>query len=53
MKLFYQEELLTGYKSLAEKELENDLDANIWLSDKIQNALVGDYRDISDRYDKQ
>ena len=41
------------YKSLAEKELENDLDADIWLSDKVQNALVSDYKDISDRYDRQ
>jgi hypothetical protein len=41
------------YKSLAEKELENDLDADIWLSEKVQNALVHDYKDISDRYDRQ
>jgi hypothetical protein len=41
------------YKSLAEKELETDLDANIWLSNKVQNALVTDYKDISDRYDRQ
>ena len=41
------------YKSLAEKELENDLDADIWLSEKVQNALVPDYKDISDRYDRQ
>jgi hypothetical protein len=41
------------YKSLAEKELENDLDADIWLSEKVQNALVHDYKDISERYDKQ
>ena len=30
-----------------------DLDADIWLSEKVQNALVSDYKDISDRYDKQ
>ena len=41
------------YKNLAEKELKNDLDADIWLSDKVQNALVHDYKDISDRYDRQ
>jgi hypothetical protein len=41
------------YKSLAEKELETDLDADIWLSNKVQNALVSDYKDISDRYDRQ
>ena len=41
------------YKSLAEKELDTDLDANIWLSNKVQNALVSDYKDISDRYDRQ
>jgi hypothetical protein len=41
------------YKSIAEKELENDLGADIWLSEKVQNALVHDYKDISDRYDKQ
>ena len=41
------------YKSLAERELENDLDADIWLSEKVQNALVHDYKDISDRYDTQ
>jgi hypothetical protein len=41
------------YKSLAEKELEHSLDADIWLSEKVQNALVPDYKDISDRYDKQ
>jgi lipopolysaccharide export LptBFGC system permease protein LptF len=38
---------------LAEKELETHLDANIWLSNKVQNALVTDYTDISDRYDRQ
>lgn len=38
---------------MAEKELENDLEANIWLSEKVQSALISDYRDISDRYDKQ
>jgi hypothetical protein len=41
------------YKNLAEKELENDLDADIWLSGKVQNASVHDYKDISDRYDRQ
>jgi hypothetical protein len=41
------------YKSLAEKELETDLDADIWLSNKVQTALVSDYKDISDRYDRQ
>ena len=41
------------YKSLAEKELETDLDTGIWLSNKVQNALVSDYKDISDRYDRQ
>ena len=41
------------YKGFAEKELENDLDADIWLSEKVQNALVHDYKDISDRYDRQ
>lgn len=41
------------YKSIAEKELENDLGADIWLSGKVQNGLVQDYKDISDRYDKQ
>jgi len=41
------------YKSLTEKELESDLDADIWLSNKVQNALVSDYKDISDRYDRQ
>ena len=41
------------YKNLAEKELETNLDADIWLSNKVQNALVSDYKDISDRYDKQ
>ena len=41
------------YKSLAEKTLETDLDADIWLSNKVQNALVSDYKDISDRYDRQ
>jgi hypothetical protein len=41
------------YKSMAERELENDLDANIWLSEKTQSALVCDYKDISDRYDRQ
>jgi hypothetical protein len=41
------------YKSIAEKELANNLDADIWLSEKVQNALVPDYKDISDRYDKQ
>ncbi len=40
------------YKSLAEKELESDLDADIWLSNKVQNALVSDYKDISDRYNR-
>jgi hypothetical protein len=50
--------VLTGrtfdrYKCLAEKELGNDLDADIWLSEKVQNALVPDYKDISDRYDRQ
>jgi hypothetical protein len=29
------------------------LDANIWLSEKTQNILVRDYKDISDRYDRQ
>jgi hypothetical protein len=38
---------------LAEKELETHLVADIWLSNKIQNALVSDYKDISDRYDRQ
>jgi hypothetical protein len=33
--------------------LENDLEADIWVSDKVQNALVRDYKDISDRYDRQ
>jgi hypothetical protein len=41
------------YKSLAEKELETDLDADIWLSNKVQDALVSDYKDISDRNDRQ
>lgn len=41
------------YKSAAEKELENDFGADLWLSEKIQNALVPDYKDISDRYDRQ
>lgn len=41
------------YKSIAEKELENDLGADIWLSGKVQNGLVQDYKDISDRYDQQ
>jgi hypothetical protein len=41
------------YKSSAEKELESDLDADIWLSNKVQNALVSDYKDIFDRIDKQ
>jgi uncharacterized protein YbcC (UPF0753/DUF2309 family) len=41
------------YKSLAEKELENELGEDIWLSDKVQNGLVHDYKDISDRYDRQ
>ena len=41
------------YKSIAERELEIDCDANIWLSEKTQNALVNDYKDISDRYDRQ
>jgi hypothetical protein len=41
------------YKGIAEKELENNLDADIWLSEKVQNALVPDYKDISDRYDRQ
>jgi hypothetical protein len=41
------------YKSLAEKELENSLDADIWLSEKVQNGLVQEYKDISDRYDRQ
>lgn len=40
------------YKSFAEKELESSLDADIWLSEKVQNALVPDYKDISDRYDR-
>lgn len=41
------------YKMFAEKELETDLDADIWLSEKVQNGLVHDYKDISDRYDRQ
>ena len=41
------------YKMFAEKELENDLDTDIWLSEKVQNGLVHDYKDISDRYDRQ
>ena len=41
------------YKSLAEKQLENDLGGDIWLSEKVQNGLVHDYRDICDRYDSQ
>jgi hypothetical protein len=41
------------YKSLAEKELENELGEDFWLSDKVQNGLVHDYKDISDRYDRQ
>lgn len=41
------------YKMFAEKELENDLDTDIWLSEKVQNGLVQDYKDISDRYDQQ
>jgi hypothetical protein len=41
------------YKNLAERELETDLDADIWLSEKTQNALIHDYKDISDRYDRQ
>lgn len=41
------------YKSFAEKDLENDLNADIWLSEKVQNSLVPDYKDISDRYDRQ
>jgi hypothetical protein len=38
---------------LAEKELATDLDANIWFSNKVQNALISDYKDIFDRHDKQ
>ena len=41
------------YKSLAEKELVIGLNVDIWLSNKVQNALVSDYKDISDRYDRQ
>jgi hypothetical protein len=41
------------YKSIAEKELETDLDADIWLSEKVQTGLVIDYNEISDRYDRQ
>lgn len=41
------------YKSFAEKELEGDLDSNSWLSEKVQNGLVHDYKDMSDRYDRQ
>lgn len=41
------------YKSLVERELANNLDADIWLTEKVQNALVGDYKEISDRYDRQ
>ena len=33
--------------------METDLDADTWLSNKVQNALVSDYKDISDRYDRQ
>lgn len=33
--------------------MEMDLDADIWLSEKVQNTLVSDYKDISDRYDRQ
>ena len=41
------------YKSMAEKLIENDVHAAIWLSDKVQNALIHDYKDICDRYDRQ
>jgi len=40
------------YKSVAEGELENDHDADIWLSEKVQNALIHDYKSICDRYDR-
>ena len=33
--------------------METDLDADIWLFEKVQNALIPDYKDISDRYDRQ
>jgi len=41
------------YKSIAEGELENDLDANIWLDEKVHSALIHDYKSICDRYDRQ
>lgn len=41
------------YKSIAEKELEINLDADIWLSEKVQTGLVIDYKEISDRYNRQ
>jgi len=41
------------YKSIAEGELESDLDANIWLEEKVHTALIHDYKNICDRYDRQ
>jgi len=41
------------YKGLAERDLQNNIGADIWLSEKVQNGLVNDYKDISDRYDRQ
>ena len=41
------------YKSIAKRELENDIDSEIWLSQKIQNVLIHDFRDIYDRYERQ
>jgi hypothetical protein len=33
---------------LAERELENDLDSHLWLSEKIQNVLIHEYKDTSE-----
>ena len=51
--VFLKNRTFDRYKSLAEKELEYDLDANFWLTEKVQKALVHDYKDIWDRYDRQ
>src|SRR5437867_10736362 len=38
------------YKNIAVREVENDSNADIWLTEKAQNAVVHDFKDISDRY---
>ena len=51
--IFLPQRTFDRYKSLAEKELESDLDAHIWLNEKVQNTHISDHKDISDRYDRQ